>query len=209
MKSLNKLLIFLLGSSLLLSTACSKNASSGGVTLGNQEDASSIADTVPAENIPVNETKPDGTCDIHVTIQNVEVSVKELKENNYVVPVYVELDQNAGITYAEWGAEYDSKCTLEYDAFDENVRFNTICSINKENHFFWTAWAASENNDHTGNLILLNVTLPKDASAGDTFPIKYASFSHGGKAHVWNNNEKDWVTDGVIGWTDGGVTVIN
>ena len=207
MKSLNKLLILLLTGSMLMSTACSKNSNSGGVTLGNQEDASSIADAVPAEQIPVNETKPDGTCDIHVTVQSVEISKADLKANDYTVPVYIELDQNAGITYAEWGANYDPKCTLEYDTFDENVRFNTICSVNEENHFFWTAWASSDNNEHTGNLILLKVKLPKDASAGDTFPITYASFSHGGKAHVWNNNEKDWVTDGVIGWTDGGITV--
>ena len=205
MKSLNKLLIFLLGSSLLLSTACSKNTSSGGVTLGNDTNQETA---VPAEQIPVNETKPDGTCDIHVTIQSVEVSEAELKENNYVVPVYVELDQNAGITYAEWGAEYDSRCTLDYTSFGENVDFNTVCSINEENHFFWTAWASSENITQPGNLILLKLTLPKDAKAGDEFPVTYASFSHGGKAHVWNNNEKDWVTEGIIGWTDGGITVI-
>ncbi len=204
MKTLNKAFLLVLASSFLFSTAC-KNSNSDSVTLGQeQENPSDVAD---ADEIPVNETKADGTCDIHITIQSVEISEADLKANDYTVPVYVELDQNAGITYAEWGADYDSRCTLNYTSFGNDVDFNTVCSINEENHFFWTAWASSENIDQPGNLILLYLTLPKKASAGDTFPITYASFSHGAKAHVWNNNEKNWVTDGVIGWTDGGVTV--
>lgn len=209
MKSYLRIIPLLLAGSFLF-TACGKSSDSNNITLGNEEvpvQTQPAVSSVPSHEVPVNETKEDGTCDIHITIESVEISEADLKANDYVVPVYVNLDQNAGITYSEWGASYDSRCTLEYDTFDQNVLFDTICSVNDEEHFFWTAWASSNGNQRIGSLILLKLKLPETASAGDTFPVTYASYSLGDKAHVWDNNDISWVDSGVIGWTDGGVTV--
>ena len=213
MKSLKKNLLMILTCCVMLCTACGKN------TAESSSDASSQPETQPftlsTEGLvtrapfetPINETRVDGTADIHVTIQSVEISLADLQANNYTVPVYVELDQNAGITYAEWGAEYDSRCTVTSDSYDDNVRFDVVCSINDEKHFLWTAWASANLNERTGALTLLNVKLPEDAKAGDTFPVTYAEVSLADKPHVWNSFDTSWVNSGVVGWTDGGITV--
>jgi len=171
------------------------------------ETAEETAPEASGMEIPENKTRPDGTADIHVTIESVEVSLTDLQANAYIVPVYVALDQNAGINYAEWGAFYDSRCTVEQVPFDNQVDFDTVCSVNAEKHFFWTAWATANSFPYTGNLIRLDVTLPQDAKAGDTFPITYSPVSMADKPHVWNDTENNWVQDGVVGWTDGGITV--
>ncbi len=213
MKSLKKNLLLLLTGCMLLCTSCGTAGNSSTADTASQPETQpftlsteGLATRAPVK-IPVNETRADGTADIYVTIQSVEVSLDELKANDYTVPVYVHLDQNAGINYAEWGASYDSRCTVTSDNKDENIRFDIVCSINEESHFLWTAWASANLNESTGNLVLLKVKLPMDAKAGDTFPIKYAEMSLADKPHVWNSSENNWAEDGVVGWTDGGVTV--
>ncbi|MBE6875466.1 MAG: hypothetical protein E7496_01870 [Ruminococcus sp.] len=202
------MLLFLTGC-LLLASACGQTASQE--TENNTASVAETAEeTLPETSgieIPENKTYPDGTADIHVTIESVEVSLADLKTNDYVVPVYVTLDQNSGINYAEWGAFYDSRCTVEQVPFDNDVIFDTVCSVNTEKHFFWTAWATANDNPQTGNLVRLDVTLPQDAKAGDTFDITYSPVSMADRPHIWNNSENDWVADGVVGWTDGGITV--
>ena len=176
-------------------------------TVSVQETAEETVPETSDVAIPENKTYPDGTADIHVTVESVEVSLDELKTNEYTVPVYVALDQSSGINYAEWGAFYDARCTVEQVPFDDEVDFDTVCSINAEKHFFWTAWASSNDNPYTGNLIRLDVTLPEDTKAGDVFAITYSPVSMADKPHVWNSSENDWVKDGTVGWTDGGITV--
>lgn len=210
MNSLKKTLLLFLTGCLVLCSACGKNTTESSSSQPETQpftlSTEGLGTRAPFET-PVNETKSDGTADIHVTIQSVEISQADLKANDYTVPVYVTLDQNAGINYAEWGAYYDSRCTLTSDNRDMEVRFDIVCSINEEQHFFWTAWASANLNDVIGNLVLLHVKLPMDAKAGDTFPITYAPMSLANKPHVWNGAEANWVTSGIVGWTDGGVTV--
>ena len=192
-----------------LLTACGQTVSQEAEnnTVSVEETAEETVAETSGIEIPDNKTRPDGTADIHVTIENVEVSLEELKTNEYIVPVYVALDQNSGINYAEWGAFYDARCTIEQVPFDDEVDFDTVCSVNAEKHFFWTAWATANDNPHTGNLIRLDVTLPQDVKAGDVFEITYSPVSMADKPHIWNSSQNNWVTDGVVGWTDGGITV--
>ncbi|GEM_PF-1309001 len=220
MKHGTKLLAVLLCGCLLTGTSCGKNnSSSDSVSVESTPQTEKLV--IPEEGIVTvppspettasNQAKADGSYDIYVTIQSVEISLEELKNNNYTVPVYVSLDQNSGITYTEWGAYYDSRCTLEYDVFDREVYFDTVCSVNEEEHFFWTAWASANLNQRDGNLILLNLTLPMDAAAGDSYPVTYASTSLANKPHVWNcvdeTKSVNWAVDGSVGWQDGGITV--
>lgn len=190
--------------------ACgNSNTSSAGGSDSNVS-AEQTESKVPKQTIEiVNETRADGTADVFVSIEKKEISVSDLKANDYVVPVYISLEQNAGINYTEWGVNYDPRCKAEANTSDDNVRFDTVYSVNEQESFVWTAWATANLNEHTGALLLLKMTLPKDAKAGDTFPITYASMSKAKdpKPHIWKNNDKDWVKDGVIGWSDGGITV--
>ena len=161
----------------------------------------------PAPDTPVSQTKDDGTSDIHVTIESVEISLNDLKAQNYTVPVYVTLEENSGISYSEWGASFDERCSVVTNPDDEEVRFDTVCSINTEKHFFWTAWSAASIREKPGKLLSLLVTLPEDAAPGDVYAITYAPVSQANMLHSWANSETDWVKSGYVSWTDGGITV--
>ncbi len=144
----------------------------------------------------------------HITVHSVELTLQELKAKDYVVPVCVSLDKNAGITYSEWGVNVDKRCTFTVDEETDDLAFAVYHSINEKESFMWTAWASgSEVITKTGNLIWLNVTLPRTAAAGDSYAITYADWSKADKPHVWNSTENDWVKDNAVTWTDGSITV--
>lgn len=190
MKILNKSMLLLLAGSLLFSTSCGGNQS-------NPEDSSEInADTESLD-----------AYDIYVSIQNVEISLDDLKERDYTVPVFVTLDKNAGISYTEWGLYFDSRCQVEAATAGQGIDFNIVASVNDEEHFIWTAWASTSDSDYPGTLMRLDVTIPEDAALGDTYPITYAATSLADKPHVWNSTEKNWVTSGSVGWKDGSITI--
>ena len=145
--------------------------------------------------------------DIYVTIQQVEISLDDLKERDYVVPVYIVLEKNAGITYSEWGVHYDERCTVE-NGNVPTAGFSTVASINDEEHFVWSAWASPDGADYPGILLKLDVTIPQNAALGDTYPITYANVSLMNTSHIWNNfSGENWADTGKVGWEDGGITI--
>ncbi|MDE5791910.1 MAG: hypothetical protein K2H66_00105 [Oscillospiraceae bacterium] len=156
-----------------------------------------------AENNP----REDGTSDIHVKIESVEISLEDLQAQNYVVPVMITLDENAGISYAEWGALVDSRCTFTAD--NSEMDLSVYYSINEEQNFMWTAWSSgSQIKEGEADLLKLEVTLPQDAAVGDKYEINYQSISLAEKPHSWSSNNDNWVTNGYVTWTDGGITII-
>lgn len=177
------------------------------------DDADIIEETTPiltdeaTEKKPENQPKSDGTSDIHVTIESVEVSLEELKAQEYTVPVMITIDENSGITYSEWGAVVDSRC--QFTADNHRMDYSVYYSINEEHNFMWTAWSSgSQVMDSIGNLLKLEVTLPEDAAVGDSYEIKYQSVSLAEKPHVWSGDSGDWAEVGYVTWTDGGITVV-
>lgn len=153
-------------------------------------------------------TEPIQMGDIHVTIDSVSISLSDLKAKDYTVPVYISLDSNSGITYSEWGALVDARCTFTAsNSTKNNLIISEYYSINDEMHFIWNAWAAAADMTDTGNILLLHVTLPKNTKAGDTFPITYADWSMGDTPHKWMGSSNDWAVAGSVTWADGGITV--
>ncbi|MDE7121173.1 MAG: hypothetical protein K2O42_03330 [Oscillospiraceae bacterium] len=160
------------------------------------------------EKMPENQPKADGTSDIHVTIESIEVTLDELKAQDYVVPVMILLEENSGITYSEWGASVDERC--KFTADNEGTSYSVYYSINDEKHFMWTAWSSgSQIEDTPGKLLQLQVVIPEDAAVGDHYEVKYQSVSMADKPHVWSNDTDSWVDDGYVTWTDGGITVVD
>lgn len=160
------------------------------------------------EKMPENQPKADGTSDIHVTIESVEVTLDELKAQDYIVPVMITLDENSGITYSEWGAKVDERC--KFTADNQETSYSIYYSINDDKHFMWTAWSSgSQIRDSSGSLLQLNVVIPEDAAVGDHYGIEYQSMSMMEKPHVWSNDTDAWVDDGYVTWTDGGITVVD
>ncbi len=146
----------------------------------------------------------------HITVESVEITLAELKEKNYTVPVCVRLDKNAGINYSEWGVKVDKRCTFAVDEETEDLAFVVYHSINEKENFLWTAWASGgQVNTTTGNLMWLNVTLPRTAAAGDRYDIEYADWSKANPPtpHLWNSPDSQWAESGDVTWVDGVITV--
>ncbi len=146
---------------------------------------------------------------MHIAVETVEISLSDLKAQNYTVPVRVDLVKNAGITYSEWGLKLDERCTFAVQKKpDEPLALTVYHAENPEQHFIWTAWASgTQVIDETGAILFVDVTLPEDAKAGDHYTVEYADWSLADKGHVWSNDSDEWAASGDVTWTDGGVTV--
>ena len=143
---------------------------------------------------------------LQITVQTAEITLDQLKKQNYTVDLLVSLDQNPGITYSEWGLNLDSRCTYTGDVDDLPIQ--TVFDISNEAHFLWTAWTnGTSSTKTTGGILRLHIKLPADAAAGSTYPVTYADTSRQPAPHIWQGNTKDWVGTKEVGWTNGGVIV--
>ena len=143
---------------------------------------------------------------LQVSIETVSISVDQLKAQDYTVPVLVTLDKNPGVIYTEWGLHIDPKCTFTADSSECKVQ--TVHVENAEKHFLWTAWTTAALFKGTGSLLEVQLKLPLDAKAGDTYTITYADTSLANKGDIWNDGTTDYAEiDGGVTWTDGGVKV--
>ena len=131
---------------------------------------------------------------MHIAVETVEISLADLAAQDYTVPVHVYLEQNAGVTYSEWGLKMDERCTFAVQSpADEPLALTVYHAENAEQHFIWTAWASgTQIISSTGPILVVDVTLPKDAAAGDKYTVDYADWSLADKGHVWSNDADDW-----------------
>lgn len=145
---------------------------------------------------------------IHINVETVEISLAELKEQDYVVSVVVTLEENAGVNYTEWGLSVDDRCALAVGKSDEALAMTVYHAINEEQNFLWTAWAsAGDPNEETGPILVLDITIPEDAKSGDFYTVDYADWSLADKAHVWSSDDNDWGENGDVSWADGGIAI--
>lgn len=185
--------------SLLLFSGCSK------------KNADSVPQETKAVQTAENKTDKDPEMgDIHITVESPAVTESELKAMDYTVPVRISLDQNSGLMYSEWGVFMDERCTFEVDEESEEPVIAEYCSVNNDTHSMWTAWASGREDDPvTGVILVLSVTLPEDAAAGDVYTIKYADKSIVDKPHAWQTKSHDWAAEGSVTWTDGEIRVVS
>ena len=145
---------------------------------------------------------------VHIHVDSVEITENALHAQNNTVQIAVTLEENAGITYAEWGIIMDPRCTFTKDEHNENVTIPVYESINDEEHFMWTAWTSGvQVSTDTGCMIVLNVQLPEIAAAGDVYTVKYANRSLADLPHVWSSDEHNWGDENAVTWDDGAITV--
>lgn len=198
MKKLSVLLVCSLLLALL--PGCSGNADSSAPE--NSSAASPAEENNAASD---NGYTPSGEELLHITVPSAEVTLDELKENDYMVILTVGLDKNPGITTSQWGLKFDNRCSVV--AENENMIIGTVCAVNDESHFLWTAWGG-QGTDSTGGILMLGVTLPENAAPGDTYSLTYADTSAVGGAHQWKNLNSDYVEMDAVGWTNGVITVV-
>ncbi len=192
---------------MLFCAACLTGCGEGESDSSAADSANSAAES-SAETEAAQETTEMTPGKHHIVIESAEVSLADLKAQDYTVPIMVTLDKNAGIIYSEWGAWVDERCTFTADNQVMGLAFQTYYSINEEKNFIWTAWAsAGTENAYSGWMILLNIVLPEDAAPGDTYTIEYADMSLADKPHIWKSSSTDWAENGDVTWKNGVITV--
>ncbi len=211
MRQQKNIALFFAGCLLLSAFAgCGKNqtdnsSESSGNASANQNSSAveSVADNSSANSaISANTDKK-----LVITIDTVEVTMDELKAQDYVVNLQVKLDKNAGITYSEWGLSYDDRCIAAADS--SGLSFSTVYAFNESQPFVWTAWSSgAQIIEYTSPILNFSMKLPEDAGIGDFYPVTYESTSLADTPHKWSDGKNDWVALDEVAWNDGGVKVV-
>ncbi len=190
-------------------TACGGAASSEADSSASIAESSSPDSSKAETSAPEKAEKPEKMGDIHVTIENVQVTKDDLREMGFTVPVHISLESNSGFNYSEWGAQVDKRCTFTADSTEaESLILSEYYSINEKEKFVWNAWASGQDFKKTGDILILYVQVPKRGELGDFYSVTYADWSLADSAHKWTSTSGDWVKDDSVTWTDGGITII-
>jgi hypothetical protein len=152
---------------------------------------------------------------VTVAIDQKEVTVDELKDMNYQVPIFVRLADNAGVNAVEFGVTVDDRCTFSVvsDPFEamsqagEMVAWGMTYETNGQ--LTWQTWAAAKADTKANNIgvILYMVTVPQDAKPGDKYTIDYVKENT--KLHIWSNevDNVDHVAAGTVDFTNGYIVI--
>ena len=127
-----------------------------------------------------------------VTIEQVTVTLDELADANYQVPVLVKVNPNPGVNAVEFGV----KCAQTYEAVTSSSKvmktYSKLATANEDlaygldaemtvdksdviDGLTWCTWASSAIDADKENFLVVLVTVPSDAKAGDKYPIEFAA----------------------------------
>ncbi|GEM_PF-1726685 len=188
----------------------------------NATDGWILIEGEPDPDVPDSTENPteQKTENIHVAIDQKNVTVDELKEMNYTVPVFVRLTENPGFNSMEMAVIVDSRCNYSLygsyfrDDFPEGETplIISATSDSREN-FTLFAWVSMEKVTETGNLALLYVKVPESAKNGDQYDIQYSTTSPANPnwKHLWSAFDETGTsrytdTDNVT-WEDGYIRI--
>ncbi len=150
-----------------------------------------------------------------VEIDQVTLTLDELKAANYEVTIEVTLAENAGINAFAFGINVDNRCQFIADCEERDVTMAVEAAKSKDANFVWVNGANASTYKKSDKIItILTVTVPTDAKPGDVFELNYADKDQEGKKHIWadTTTKVDYVAagsaDAVDGWIkiDGEVT---
>ncbi len=158
--------------------------------------------------------------DIHVSVDQKEVSLTQLKSNNYEVPVFIRLEQNVNLNAVEFGINVDTRCRFEIinrsdyaELYGEKLQMSmSKAAIPGMEGYTWLTWGQTSDYYYDkSNILLLMVQIPETVQADDKYEIHYLtqSPSNENKQHVWYNfgTNTDYVKNGSVSWTDGWILV--
>lgn len=144
---------------------------------------------------------------VDVKIDSVSIEMEDLSTTGYTIPIYVSLTENPGLTAIEFGLKVDSRCTAKVVTNDaQNPSIISNLTYNQTDELIWIAWASGSLMEETGSLVRIDVTLPDDAAAGDTFTVDYVGEAY--VSHQWNDNKEN-IHYGEMGvsYVDGGISI--
>lgn len=149
---------------------------------------------------------------VKVSIEQVTLTLDELAAMNYCVPVTVTLTENPGVNAIELGVMVDERCTYEIvseygeDAPNGEMMITGMVA-DSDGSLSWLAWASASVMPRTGVLAYYNVTVPRNAAAGDVYTLEYLSEYY--SLHQWNDNINEiyYGELGAVSWTDGYIKI--
>lgn len=156
--------------------------------------------------------------DVAVTIDQVSVSLHELEQSGYEVPVLVHLEQNENLNACEFGLSVDRNCRFEiltrnvYAQLYDTMLDLEMSSSPDMDGCAWITWAKKEPYfQENSNILVILVRIPETAQPGDVYDLHYLTQSplNPEKNHVWYNygTKTDYTIDGTVIWNDGSVTI--
>lgn len=150
---------------------------------------------------------------VTIAIDQLHISRTQLEEQNYTVYASVQLTENAGVNFGEFGIEVDPRCTyrvLDSGEVPEGVLFD----MTEDTYdLTWLLFSQTDISTDTGCLLMLEITLPENCKPGDTYFIRYADTGY--RSHSWGytngvldtSDRKNYVKENTVDWTDGSITV--
>lgn len=144
---------------------------------------------------------------VDVEIDSVSIEMEDLSTTGYTIPIYVSLTENPGVTAIEFGLKVDPRCTAKVVTVDEqSPSIIPNLTYNQTDELIWFAWAAGSVMDATGSLVRVDVTLPDDAAAGDTFAVDYVGEAY--VSHLWNDNKENiFYGEMGVSYLNGGISI--
>ena len=178
---------------------------------------------------PTTPTTPTIPADMPaIEIEQVTVTLDQLKAANYQVPVMIKIMHNPGVNALEFGV----RCDLEYTTITESEEVRAYADLPTASDSvadgldFWMTpkvstvepgltwmWGADRDSvESRENIAMLLVTVPEDAKPGDKFPIYYSSIGAGGASkHIFqvkaNGTTVDYIADGNFVGLDGFIAI--
>lgn len=108
----------------------------------------------------------------------------DAQAEGYQIPIYVELTNNAGISAFEFGVAADNGAVIAFDDEDDALE-GKLCPDGiaprvgeKTDVKGWLAFAATKTVTKTGNIVMMVVTVPETAKAGDVYNLTYLKQSN-------------------------------
>ena len=151
-----------------------------------------------------------------ITIEQLTVTMSELQEDGYKIPVVIEVTPNPGFTTLEFGisselsyqvvnaddedklAEMGAKRTavqLDPEKTYDEIRWLDLIhndTVLEDSNFTWFTYASNKvTKNDPKYLAVLEVTVPENVKPGDTFPITYRSSGIGGYSNAIFANYAD------------------
>ncbi|MBR4319642.1 MAG: dockerin type I repeat-containing protein [Oscillospiraceae bacterium] len=175
--------------------------------------------TVCCSNMPVQAA--DQTA-ITVTIDQTNVTLKQLKSCNYEIPIFVRLNQNAELNAVEFGIAVDNRCRFDLvtrsqysEIYGGKISMDMSgVLIPGADNCAWMTWAQQSSYEEvSSNLVMLLVKIPDSAQEGDVYEVHYLAQSpvDETKKHLWFDygTLTDYAKENAVSWTDGKICVVN
>lgn len=158
---------------------------------------------------------------ITVTIDQIDVTLTQLKDSNYEVPVFVRLNQNVNLNAVEFGVAVDSRCRFDIvtrsqysEIYGEKISMDMSgVLIPGTDNCAWMTWAqqSSYYQEGTSNLVMLLVKIPDSAQKDDIYEIRYLAQSpvDESKKHLWFDygTLTDYAKSEAVVWKDGQIHI--